>query len=247
MCDIEAEHLVYEHTAIACHDDLGIIGDDAEQTERGAVDDGDRFLLCLFHRTAGELIDDKTSAAYTAGREKFGGSVCGTDGGAGRFCNDICRIGNACGEHEGLTDTAGGIDKDKIISGTADKTLDNGFECEGIHAVFKAIRRGNKEKVFVSSVAQDGSFHGNSAEGDVADVIDNIIGHPRDEIKATVSEIAVDQENAFAASCNCHCEIGTHRRFSDAAFAGGEKNDLCALGKTCIHRETLPFMRDRIC
>jgi len=56
----------------------------------------------------------------------------------------------------------------------------------------------------------------------VADIVYGVARKPRYNIKTSVAEIAVDKKNLFADGSHRHCKIGAHRRFADAALAGGK-------------------------
>jgi hypothetical protein len=73
---------------------------------------------------------------------------------------------------------------------------------------------------------QDCAFAINFVRGDIADVVYDRVGKARYQVKASVSEVAVDEQNAFSSFCDGHREIGAHRGFAYTALTGGEKNDL---------------------
>lgn len=183
----------------------------------------------FFCGPAGELVDDESAAADAFHAEKFRRSVGGADSGSCRLDDDIGGVGDIGRELERLSDSARRIDENEIVMVGGHEPFYRGFKGKSIHSAVESIGSGDEKEIFRAGIPYNGTLAGDSSESKVCDVIDHLVGKTGDKIKASIAEIAVDEQHAPSAQGNRHREIGAHGRFADASLAGGKKDYLCAV------------------
>ena len=225
VCDIEAEHFIHEDAAVTCGDQLRVIRNDADELEGGCINDIDDIVFCFVGGSARETIDEERSVTNTAFSQRVRGFFCGAHSRFREVGDDVCRIADACRQHERFTDVTGGINDDVVVITVFFQRANGKLEGEGVDAAVVAIGRRHEEKIFRAVILDYDAVARDTSGGDIHDVVDDVIRKSRDEVEATVAEVTVHKEHFLALQGDGHGEICRNGGFPDAAFTGSDHDD----------------------